>query len=178
MRSVRDYLIDKILEIKEFVLITDVEDKEISLLNESIINLLDDEFIETATEIGIAKREKLLKIQPFADDTIDSRRFRLNTKWNSRLPYTYKQLVARLNNLVGENGYTLSIKHLDYTLVLKINLGQKRMLQEAKNMIKNIAPCNLAVSVELQYNRHIDLSKFTHQQLNQNTHLELREEVL
>ncbi len=178
MRSVKDYLIDEILEIKDFELIANVEDNEILLLNENIINLLDDEFIETATEKGIAKRESYFKIQPFADDTLESRRFRLNAKWNSRLPYTYNQLVSRLNNLVGENGYTLSIKHLEYTLVLKINLGQKRMLQEAKNMIKNIAPCNLAVSVELQYNRHIDLSKFTHHQLSQKTHLELREEVL
>jgi predicted nucleotidyltransferase len=178
MRSVRDYLIDKILEIKDFEVIANIEDKELFLLNESIIDLLNDEFIETATEKGIAKRENFFKIQPFADDTLESRKFRLNAKWNSRLPYTHKQLIERLNSLVGENGYTLSIQYLEYTLVLKINLGQKRMLQEAKNMIRNIAPCNLAVSVELQYNRHIDLSKFTHQQLSQKTHLELREEVL
>ena len=136
MRSVKDYLIDEILIIKDFEFIADAEDKEILLLNESIINLLDDEFIETATEKGIAKRESFFKIQPFADDTLDSRRFRLNAKWNSRLPYTYNQLVSRLNNLVGEDGYILSIKRLEYTLILKINLGQKRNVARSKKYDK------------------------------------------
>ena len=178
MKSVKEYLIDKILDIKEFELIANAEDNEIKLLNQNIIDLLNDEFIETATDKGIAKRESFFNIQPFADDTLETRRFRLCTKWNSRLPYTYNQLVSRLNTLVGENGYTLSVNHLEYTLTLKINLGQKRMLQEAKNMMKNIAPCNLVVCVELQYNRHIDISKLTHKKLSQKTHSELREEVL
>ena len=176
--SVKKYLIDKILEIKDFEVITNIEDDEITLLNEAISKLLNDEFIETATETGVVKREVILNIQPFGDDTLDSRKFRIKTKWNSKLPYTYNQLINRLNSLVGENGYTLTINNSVYTLTIKINLGQKRMLQDVKNMINNIAPCNLVISVELQYNRHMDLAQFTHAYLGTKTHTELREEVL
>ncbi len=45
-------------------------------------------------------------------------------------------------------------------------------------MMRNIAPYNLSVSVELQYNRHIDLLRFTHQKLSQSKYKELKEEVL
>ncbi len=176
--SVKKYLIDKILEIKDFEIITDIHDGELIALNVAIANILDDEFITTANETGIARREKLLNIQPFYDDTLESRKFRIQTRWNSKLPYTYKQLENRLNSLIGTDGYTAIINYAAYTLIIKVNLGQKRMLQDVKIMMKNMSPANMVVKVELQYNRHIDLAQFTNLYLNTKTHFQLREEVL
>lgn len=176
--SIRDYLINKILDIKEFDIITDIQDEELTTLNTAITNILDNEFISTANEIGIARREKLLKIQPYADDTLESRKFRIQAKWNDKLPYTHRQLINKLNSLVGTNGYVATINYASYILNIKINLGQKRMIQDVNSMIKNMSPANLIVTVELQYNRHVDLAQFTHFYLNAKTHTELREEVL
>lgn len=176
--SVKKYLLDKILEIKDFEIITDIHDEELSTLNSAIVNMLDDEFITTANETGIARREKLLNIQPFYDDTLESRKFRIQTRWNSKLPYTYKQLENKLNSLIGTDGYTATINYDAYTLTIKINLGQKRMLQDVRVMMKNMSPSNMVVTVELQYNRHIDLAQHTHSYLNTKTHIQLREEVL
>jgi hypothetical protein len=175
---IRDYWIKELQNIKEFQEIADAEDSEIVALKTEITNMIDDQFIQTAMKNGIARREKMLKIQPFADDTINSRRFRVQSRWNDKLPYTYNQLLNKLNNLVGDDGYIITLNNLEYSLHIKINLGQKRMINDVSTVVQNIAPANLVITVELQYNRHIDLAAFTHQQLSGKTHLQLREEVL
>lgn len=176
--SIKDYWINEIRSIKEFESISDIEDIELTLLKNEISEVMDDLFIKEATEKGIARREKMLNIQPFADDTLESRRFRVQSRWNDNLPYTYRQLLNKLNNLVGEDGYSITLNHLDFSLLIKINLGQKRMINDVNTVVQNIAPVNLVITVELQYNRHIDLALYTHFQLSSKTHLQLREEVL
>lgn len=178
MSSIKDYWIEQIQNIEEFDLISNIEDIEITNLKDNIKNLIDNQFIQTATEIGIARREKLLNIIPFADDTLESRRFRISNRWATQLPYTYKRLLEKINNLVGENGYAINLNHEDYTLRIKINLGQKRMLNDIREVVCNMAPANLLIVVELQYNRYVDLSQYTHDYLNQFTFNELREEAL
>jgi len=175
---IKDYWIEKVQNIQEFKSIADAVDPEIEDLNTEISNLIDDQFIQTATETGVARREKILNIQPFADDTIDSRRFRIGAKWNNQLPYTYRQLEEKLTNLAGTGGYTITLNSGLYTLVIRISLGVKRMLDDAKTMVSNMAPCNLIINVDLLYNRHIDLATFTHAELAAYTHFQLREEVL
>lgn len=176
--SLKDYWIDEIQKVQEFQAIADAVDPEIANINTETENLLDDQFIQDATVNGIARREKILKVQPFADDTLETRRFRVDVKWNNQLPYTFRQLEKKLADLVGLNGYTIVLNNGDYTLTVRISLGQKRMLQDAERMVDNMAPSNLIITVDLLYNRHIDLANFTHAQLSAYTHQQLREEVI
>lgn len=176
--SIKKYWIQEIQNVEEFKAIADAIDPEILDLKKETTDMIDDQFIETATQEGIARREKMLKIQPYADDTLESRRFRVQSRWNDSLPYTHPQLNNKLNNLVGPDGYKLTINYSEFTLTLKINLGQKRMINDVNTVTRKMTPANMIISVELQYNRHADLSRYTHQQLSLRTHQQLREEVL
>lgn len=176
--SLKDYWIDEIQKVQEFQAIAEAVDPEIANINTETVNLLDDQFIQDATENGIARREKMLSIQPFFDDTLESRRFRVGVKWNNQLPYTYRQLVKKLADLVGSNGYSVIIHNGTYTLTVRISLGQKRMLQDAEIMVNNMAPCNLLITVDLLYNRYMDLAKYTYDYLATKTYDQLRNEVL
>jgi hypothetical protein len=176
--NIRDYWIDELQEIKEFQIIDAVENPEINSLNSRIQNLIDDQFIETATEIGIARREKTLKITPFVDDTLETRRFRLRTRNSERTFYTYNVLINKLNQLCGENGYESTLNTKAYTLNIKIELTQKRMLDDVRFMSRRIVPANIVITVELRYNQHLALSRYTHAQLKTYTHKQLREEAL
>ena len=176
--NLRQYWIDEIKKTKEFQAIANTEEYELLRLENAIQALIDDQFIETATETGIARREKVLKIQPFADDSLDSRRFRINALWNNKLPYTYRQFIKRLSNLVGETGFAVSREVGEYTITVKISLGVKRMLDDANKLVRNVVPANMIISVELLYNRHIDLEPFTHLQLEKFSHNDMWEEVL
>ena len=176
--SIKDYWIEEVQKVKEFQEISNAEDPEILNLQNEITNLLDDQFIQDATEKGIARREKMLNIQPFADDTLASRRFRVGVKWDNQLPYSYKQLDQRLIDLVGEDGYTINLNHGAYTMIVRISLGVKRMLQDADLMVRNMAPSNLIITVDLLYNRYDDLAYFTYDELALKTYDQLRNEVL
>ena len=52
------------------------------------------------------------------------------------------------------------------------------MFDEVDKLVRRMAPANLIITVELRYNQHLTLAKFTHAQLSQYTHKELREEVI
>ena len=176
--SIKDYWIEEIQNIEEFKALSDAIEPEILDLKGEIKDLINDQFIETSTDKGIARREKMLKIQPFSDDTLQTRKFRTGVIWSNQLPYSYRQLEKKLADLVGEDGYTMARNVGEHTLTIKINLGVKRMRQDAYAMVRSMAPCTLIISVELQYNRHIDLARFTHAQLSAYTHQQLREEVI
>lgn len=178
MRDIKSYWIEAIQEIKEFQFIAQIEDEELSTINKHIKDLISDQFIETATEKGIARREKLLKLVPFADDTLESRRFKVLSRWNDNLPYTYRVLVQRLDQLCGKEGYTMELNQGEYTLKIKIELTVKRMEQEVNQMVHKMAPANLIVTVELRYRQHKELKRYTHAQLRAFRHIELREEDL
>ena len=50
------------------------------------------QYIQTADEYGITRREKALGITPYGTDTLDDRRFRLMAMYGSDTPYTRKHL--------------------------------------------------------------------------------------
>ena len=176
--NIANYWIEQIKETKEFKALAETEDTEVIKLQQAIEDLLDNEFIESATEWGIARREKLLSITPFADDTLNDRRFRVLSRWNNKIPYTFRNLVAKLNQMCGKDGYELQLNHNEYSLEIKVELKTKRMLQEVDSLAHIMCPCNLLISVRLKYNKHYILAEDTHRQLQVYSHTGLREEVL
>jgi hypothetical protein len=178
MREIQSYWIDELKNVEEFKEIANVQNPEIKLLWDTVANLLDDQFIETATQRGIVRRESILKITPFADDTLETRRFRVSSRWNDQLPYSYRVLENKLNQLCGKDGYTMALNNNQYTLNIKIELTQKRMFNEVQILSRKIVPSNMIIKVELRYNQHSKLANFTHRQLSAYTHAQLREEVL
>lgn len=175
---IRDYWISEIQKIKEFETLGGIEDGEFIKLNECLENLISDQFIQTATTNGIVRRESILKITPFTDDTLESRRFRVLSKWGNSLPYTYRSMIERLTQLCGESGFSVELNSNEYTLTIRVDLAVKRMEQDVKNLIRQMAPANLIVTVGVRYNKHKDLTKYTHRQLSAYKHVNLREEAL
>ncbi|XOQ44308.1 MAG: DUF2313 domain-containing protein [Clostridium sp.] len=165
-------------ELKEFQKIAEIEEAFFERLKQEIENIVDDQFIQTATEKGIARREKMLKVVPFADDTLETRRFRVQGVWNDKLPYTYRVLLERLDSLCGPDGYEIALNTGEYSLNIKIELTKKRMFDEVVKISRQMVPANIAITVELRYNQHLTLANFTHEQLSQYTHYQLRNEVI
>lgn len=175
---IKEYWIEALRAIEEFSQLGSTEDAELVLLKSEIDNLVDDQFIATANEQGIARREAMLSVQPFYDDTLETRRFRIATRFGSTLPYTYRQLEARLITLGGPDSYEIILDSGLYTLQVLINLGNPRMLADAVTVVNSMVPANLSVTVSLRYNRHSDLANYTHSELSALTHKQIREEPL
>ncbi|NLY46758.1 MAG: DUF2313 domain-containing protein [Tissierella sp.] len=178
MKKVEEYWTSILQEVKEFKEIANVENPELEAAWKSTVDLIDDQFIKTATERGIARREKILKITPFADDDLESRRFRVLARENDKLPYSYRVLENKLDQLCGEDGYIVTRNVGEHTLKIKIELTRKRMFDEVDKLVRKIAPANLIITIELRYNQYKTLGRYTQGQLSKYTHSELREEVI
>ena len=165
-------------ELKEFQKIAEIEGSLFEQLEQEIEDLVNDQFIQTATEKGIARREKMLKISPFVDDTLETRRFRVQSVWNDKLPYTYRVLLERLDNLCGPDGYVMELNAGEYSLSIKIELTKKRMFDEVVRITRQMVPANIVITVELRYTQHFTLANYTHGQLSQYTHYQLRNEAI
>ena len=148
MKQIEEYWPLVLQEIEELQKIANTENIEIDELKESVSNLIDDQFIETATEKGIRRRERLLGITPSRLDDLEYRRFRVLVRWNDRLPYTYRVLKNRLDQIFKDN-YKLEILHDQYLLIIEVNTFNWQIYSNIVEEIRKMAPANMVIQSSL-----------------------------
>lgn len=141
------YLPPFMAEFKEIAVTLKAENPEFALVWKAADRVLQNAFIETADEYGISRFEKVLNILPSREDTLESRRARVKVKWFDSIPYTWKVLVKKLIVLCGDTDFTLLNDFSDgYVLTLHTNLELCGQVEEIKDIIDTILPCNIDVS--------------------------------
>lgn len=176
--NILDYLPEVIKNINEFQAIATAENPELTLLWETINDVMNEQFVNDASDYGVKRWEYILKIKPKDTDTLDFKKFKILIKLKKELPYTYRYLERYLTNLCAADGFTLELKNNDYALIVKINLIAKKFFDEVGVFLNETVPANLIIDLKLIYNQHITLANFTHDQLHQFTHDYIRNEVL
>lgn len=155
-----------------------IESIEVQAIWDLLINIFKEQYIYTADDYGLSQWEKILKLQPEPTDSSDTRRFVILAALLGQRPYTMIKLRELLDTLCGEGNYKIIEDFNNYSIKFKISLGVKKQRDIVANMLKEIIPMNLIFDVDLLYNRHIDLSRFTHKELAEFTHFALNQEVL
>ncbi len=172
-----EYLPGVLREIKEFKALSAVENTEVIRLWEELENILDDQFVNESTLNGVKRWERILGIKALDTDTLSDRKFRILTRLNEQLPYTYTNLEVQLNLLCGRDGYKLILDSSAYALTVKVALTAKKKYAEVGNLLDRVVPCNIVITLLLMYNQHSLFQQFTHARLKDHTYSELREEV-
>lgn len=175
--NILEYLPEFLKEVKEIVIHAKAEEPELAALWGASENAYSDQFLYTMTENGIKRWEKMLDIVPMGTDSIEDRRFRIINRINAQLPYSYRMIESHLTQMCGENGYKMSYDKATWTLTVRIALTSKKQYAEVLNMVSAMIPANILLDVDLLYNKHSLLSKFTYGELAQFTHDQLRNEV-
>jgi hypothetical protein len=165
-------------EIEEFKQIANAENPEIDSLFTAIGDAMNDQFVNDSTVNGVKRWESILNIVPKGTDTLDVRKFRILSRLNEKLPYTYRTLENNLISLCGENGFTLELNNGTYTLIVRVELVVKGKFDEVNSLLKRTVPANMVIDLSLRYNQHGTLSQFTNGQLKAYTHGQLRNEVI
>lgn len=165
--------------IYDFRALTDSSGVEISNLYSGVKQIIDDQFVNTASADALAKWEKYLKTTPNGTDTLDERRFRILTKLNDTPPYTDKYLVNKLNELCGEGYYRIYRDYKNYKLLIEISLHSMANTDTVMETIKAIIPANIDLEIRTFRSRHVQVAKLTHNQLAEHTHdwIALRENL-
>ena len=150
-RKLIEYLPYVVRDYSEFQGLTAGEQPEFEQAWNRADELLDNQFVLTAGNLGLSRWEEILGIVPKATDTLDDRRFRVLTRLNEELPYE---------------------------LIVKIGLAAKRNFSDVEALLERVSPENLILSLSQLYNTHAELARFTHAQLAAYPHHDLRNEVL
>ena len=173
-----DYLPDVLKNVTEMQAVMKAETPIVQAIWNACEDCMNDQFISEATENGIARREKMLNITPYATDTLEDRRFRLLSKYNENIPYTRKSLANMLETLCGADGYELTILTSEFTVHVKVALTVKKQAESVSELLERILPYNMIFSVELLYNTWEKLNSYTWADVHKLTWKELKEEVL
>ncbi|OON85927.1 hypothetical protein BXO88_09890 [Oribacterium sp. C9] len=133
---------------KEIAEALKAEDPEFGLLWEQVDRLLKNQFIEDADEYGISRREEILGILPSNLDTLESRRSRVQTLWWNPTPYSIRAFTAKIADLCSENGYEIDKSKLqEYWLGLTTHLSKYGQLDNLRQLVVGMPPCNMVVDV-------------------------------
>lgn len=167
-----------IQQIREFKVLSEVEKPQHECVWQAVEDAINDQFANTLSTNGCKRWESIMDIQAKDTEDLEFRRFRILSRLNEQLPYTYRMLELQLRTLCGDNGYTMVLRNEEYTLVVKIALASKNKYSDVESTLRKYVPVNIVLDVSLMYNTHEIISHFTHEQLAKYTHLQLREEVL
>jgi hypothetical protein len=126
-------------------------DAQAEILEREIDALESDLHILTATERGIARREKILGITPLDTDTPSERAYRVRVKWHDIVPYTRRELIARLTRLVGDGQFTFLLDLAARTLKVRVELTSKKQAAAIAALVEEIVPLDIVTDVRIRY---------------------------
>ena len=177
-RKLVNYLPYFMQEYLEMQKIMEAEQSEIDNLWDAAESAFADQFIQDATENGVARWEAILGISPKDTDTLNERKFCIMAKLNQELPYTMRKLMQFLTNLCGADGYSVDMNPSEYKITIRLGLANKSSYKEVEKILKRMIPANMIPFIQIMYNSNTILSNYTHSQLAAYTHEYLRSEVL
>lgn len=171
------YLPPEIANFKETVAALEAENPEFVLVWKAADRVLYNEFIETADEYGISRFEKILNILPSTEDTLESRRARVQARWNSTIPYTLKTLVDKLAALCGDSNFTIVKDYPHYRITLEVELGLYGQVEELERIIESMIPCNMVVQSHNKIDSNPGTKIFIAGALQQTAHFTINTEI-
>ena len=137
------YLPQFMQEYREIRRIMESEEPELKLLWELLRKVFNNQFIQYCDEDGISKFEEMLGLHRYENDTLEIRIFRVLTYWNDQIPYTWRVLVNRMDQLCGTGNYELRPNFNAYELGITTKFDDAKKYDELNNMLKTILPANL-----------------------------------
>lgn len=177
-RKLIDYLPKVLQTYTEFKALLNAEQPQMSGVWSSAEALIKEAFISDETEIGAAKWEKIMNIQPLDSDSLELRNFRIHGRMLEDSKHTWRTLCGNLETLCGKDGYSIELQHASYTLKIRVALKSKKMKDEVCILCERIVPLNLILDIELMYNTHrmIKDAGLTYGQLEAYTHKQIKDE--
>lgn len=131
----------------EFQQIAAAENPEFNKLSECIRRIMQDSFINDATEYGVSRWEKMLEIYPGATDSLDDRKIRVLTYLNIRLPYSWRVLKQMISSFVGENNFTMNYINDISKLIIRIRVETESQFDAVLTLLNRVVPQNIVIDL-------------------------------
>lgn len=139
---------------------------------------LDEVYAATATEYGIKRFERYLKLQPTLADTLEDRRFAVLAALMVTIVITERTTIQLMDNLLGPGRYEYDLDFRNYRITVTLRLNIRRKVEMIRSLLRQRLPANLEIDIRIAYNTHDILHGFNHFDLANYTHEQLRTEQL
>lgn len=172
--DVLSYLPPVLQDVYELQAAAQAENSELSRLWQGAEDAMNDQFIDSATENGVSRWEKMLLLYPKGTDTLPERKFRIQSALSGRVPFTIWVLREQLDSLCGPENYELTVDHANFKVTVTLALAAQENYDTVCDMLRKMLPANLEIQVSLMYNRYGDLKTRTHEMLPPFTHGQIK----
>ena len=146
-------------DILEFRKIAEAEQPEWDKATEAVESLHKEFSIFTVTEVGATRWERILGIQRAPGDTLEQRRSKIQTRYLSQLPYTYRNLLQYLAQISGD--FTVNLDYANYTLYLDILLTGYEQKEALLAVLADMLPANILLKLKTLIPQTTDNSPLT-----------------
>lgn len=143
----------------------------------AVARILGEQFVLSASEVGLARCEEMLKIAPVSGADTEERRRAILFRLNEQLPFTLKKLDNLLALVSPAGEYRLAVDNEQRELAVHLSLYCKPVARLIKEVLERTVPANILWEILWQYNTHAMLAAYTHAELAEKSHYEIREEV-
>lgn len=132
-------------ELREFQYILKNEDIELQLIYYRLKKTLFNTFISTCDHEGIKVFEYLLN--GFIDESLplETRRYQVLSGWQGELPYTYRNLIKKLDFLLGKDQYNLLIDYDKYNISIETHIPDYNRNNIVINSLRGFIPANMGI---------------------------------
>lgn len=174
MLAYLEYIPDYLREIKELQGIGVAFDPEVQALEATARKIYRNQFLDDMDIPTIVRWEQILSLP--GTGTPDERRFAIAAKRIRYLLFNKASLREMLISLCGIDGFSLEVVHAKYLLRVRVALESRNNFGVVTSLLNELKPATLLLDVQLMFNPHDVLARFTHRQLAKYTHKQLREE--
>lgn len=147
-------------EFKELAALFSSEDPEFDLLWSKSSGVLDDQYIETAGERGVARLEKITGIPTDRSLTLDERKTRIITRINEELPYTLRKLNELLAAVCGEGNFSILGDFPNFTMTVVTEHLSGSQITETERLLESVIPANIVIHTQNRETVKADGSAF------------------
>ena len=164
--------------IREFIQVCAAEDAELQLLWEKLAAIVNNMDMYTMDEEMCERWERFFGITNTSLQTLEERRMLIRGYFASQLPYTEKKLRQVLDSMCGEDKYGLTIRPSQYSVLIELLLSSKGVISNVNEVVRQIIPAHLALTVSYQYNRYEYFLVHTYHTMEGYTWKQLREDEI
>lgn len=144
-RLILEYLPVILRTVPEFAALMAAEQPELEGLWTAQDDVLANQFLLSATDYGIRRWERILKIYPKDTDGLEMRRARVLAVLRLKLPYTLRWLRGWLDDLCGAGNYGLAIT--DYLIDLDLGFDgipeAEKLAADIVALLQAVKPANM-----------------------------------
>lgn len=133
-------------DFREMCELVKTENSEFTLAAQEADSMVNELFIQTATDMGLKRFEKILGISPTKGDSLESRRSAIMTRWNDITPYTMTALKNKIIAIQGNEEVEIILStNRPYEIEIITNLEFPGQVNNLVYLIQTMIPCNLVI---------------------------------